>query len=36
MKTVLTVLVVLAIVALGGIAFMYSGAYDVSASRRLG
>ena len=32
MKTVLTVLVVLAIVALGGIAFMYSGAYDVSAS----
>ena len=33
MKTVLTVLVVLAIVALGGIAFMYSGAYDVSASK---
>ena len=32
MKTVLTVLVVLAIVALGGIAFMYSGLYDVSAS----
>ena len=33
MKTVLTVLVVLAIVALGGLAFMYSGAYDVSASK---
>ena len=33
MKTVLTVLVVLAIIALGGIAFMYSGAYDVSASK---
>jgi mono/diheme cytochrome c family protein len=33
MKTVLTVLVVLAIVVLGGIAFMYSGLYDVSASK---
>ncbi len=33
MKTALTVLVVLAIVVLGGIGFMYSGAYDVSASK---
>jgi mono/diheme cytochrome c family protein len=33
MKTVLTVLVVLAVVVLGGIGFMYSGAYDVSAGK---
>jgi mono/diheme cytochrome c family protein len=32
MKTVLTVLAVLAVVVLGGIAFMFSGLYDVSAS----
>src|SRR4051812_16458723 len=32
MKTVLTVLVVLAILFLGGIAFLYSGLYNVSAS----
>lgn len=33
MKTALTVLVVLAVVVLGGIGFMYSGAYDVSADK---
>ena len=32
MKTILTVLLVLAVVVLGGIGFMYSGLYDVSAS----